>query len=173
MMYTSGNTFFSVLALHLSNDAGLKIFYIYHYVGGRKRCALCDAQIDGKVHCHCILEHTYDDVPCKSYNVYIFTRKVRVSRLTKNPNGHLFHIHVNFFFFVFFLDRFLQSSHLQNYNFRDTLERFFQCYVMDKISCRSIPICSQLSMTFFFWKIVSYNKIIKERQYKLLSFFFI
>ena len=102
MMYTSGNTFFSVLALHLSNDAGLKIFYIYHYVGGRKRCALCDAQIDGKVHCHCILEHTYDDVPCKSYNVYIFTRKVRVSRLTKNPNGHLFHIHVIFFFFLFF-----------------------------------------------------------------------
>ena len=92
----------------------------------------------------------------------IFTRKVRVSWLTKNPNGHLFHIYVNcLFFFVcfcfFFLDRFkIQSSHLQNYNFRDTLERFFQCYVMDKASCRSkLLICSQLSMTFF-WKIVSY-----------------
>ena len=63
-------------------------------------------------------------------------------RLTKNPNGHLFHVHVICLFFfvcfcIFFLDRFLQSSHLQNYNFRDTLERFFQCYVMDKASCRS------------------------------------
>ena len=96
----------------------------------------------------------------KANNVYIFTRKVMVSWLTKNHSGHLFHIHVNcLFFFVCFcfliLDRFLQSSHLQNYNFRDTLERFFQCYVMDKASYRSI-INLFTAVFFFFWKIVSY-----------------
>lgn len=94
----------------------------------------------------------------KANNVYIFTRKVRVSWLTKNHSGHLFHIHVNCLFFfvcfwVFFWTDFFKAL-IYKTIISEILWKDSSSAMLWTKQVAGQLICSQLSMNFF-WKIVS------------------
>lgn len=98
----------------------------------------------------------------KANTLYIFTRKVRVSWLTKNTNRHLFYIHVIclfffvcfcfvlFFFWTDFFKALVYKTIISEIHWKDSSSA-----MLWKKQVTGQLICSQLSMTFF-WKIISY-----------------